>query len=168
MIQKNIIVVCGPPAIGKSTYGRKIALERNACIVDIDICTERMVKKALVLCGRDENDRDSLWFKEEFRNDIYEQMFDIARDQVQSVILIGPFTKECSDVEWVEKLKQRLGCPEVQIHYLTGSLETQKLRMIARGNPRDQGKLADWQTYVAYYKSQTKPVCPHILINVDE
>lgn len=80
-------LVCGPPGCGKSTYGRLLAAKTGACLLDIDVVTQRLVCRAMKESGHDENDRDSdcmhpsafsvrvtclVDFKRTFRDEIYE------------------------------------------------------------------------------------------------
>ena len=159
-------IVCGIPGSGKSTYGRKLAEQEGAVLLDIDTASERIVKLALKLAGQDPDDRDSRYFKEHFRYPIYEQLFDTARDNLllKSVVIVGPFTREIRDVEWPERLSLHLGAP-VEVHYVSCPPEIRKTRMIKRANPRDQAKLRDWDNYLSYYEDEAPPACDHILVD---
>ncbi|MEN8192549.1 MAG: AAA family ATPase, partial [Bacteroidota bacterium] len=48
-------IICGSPASGKTTYGKKLAKEKKALFLDIDISTERLVKLALEESGRNDD-----------------------------------------------------------------------------------------------------------------
>ena len=71
-------IVCGSPGSGKSTYARQLAAVEHATLLDIDTVTERLVRIALVQSGHSKDDRDSECFKRNFREPIYETLFDIA------------------------------------------------------------------------------------------
>jgi cytidylate kinase len=71
------IIVCGSPGAGKSTYGSKLAAERRALLLDIDTCTEQIIRASLAELGLDTDDRDSDYFKSTFREPIYETLFNI-------------------------------------------------------------------------------------------
>ena len=159
-------IVCGSPGAGKTVYGKKLATRLNATFLDIDVATERLVKLALELAGHDPDDRDSPFFKEQFREPIYEQLFDIARDNLQhlDVVIAGPFTRELGNPAWHEQLRERLGSP-VEIHYVSCSPEIRRERLARRGNPRDGAKLRDWEEYVSYYGDEAPPLCPHVLVD---
>ena len=160
------IIVCGSPGAGKSTYGRQLAKTLNASVLDIDTCTERMVRVALSVSGRDPDDRDSDFFKSNFRDAIYETLFDIARDNLihQSVIIVGPFTREVRDQEWPVKLKERLNA-DVEVHYVYCDPLVRKERMITRNEPRDHKKFENWDEINAYYGKEEAPVFPHVWID---
>jgi len=158
-------IVCGGPGAGKTVYGEKLAQRTGAVFLDIDASTERLVKLALELAGHDPSDRDSSFFKEHFREPIYEQLFDIARNNLPhlDVVIAGPFTKELKNPEWCKILTKRLGC-YVEIHYVSCPPELRRERMRKRGNPRDVAKLKDWDSYVRYYE-EAPPSCPHVLVD---
>ncbi|MEZ5535784.1 MAG: ATP-binding protein [Thiolinea sp.] len=158
-------IVCGAPAAGKTSYGKKLATAESAVFLDIDTATERLVQLALQLSGHDPADRDSEFFKQHFRMPIYEQLFDIAADNLSfsNVVITGPFTREIRDPDWPDALAERLGAP-VEVHYVTCKPEVRKQRMIERGNPRDAGKLADWGEYVSYYGDEEPPCFEHVLV----
>ena len=157
-------IVCGSPAAGKTVYGKKLAERTGAAFLDIDVSTERLVRLALELAGHDPADRDSPYFKEHFREPVYEQLFDIARDNLRqiNVVIAGPFTRELKEPDWCERLSVRLGAP-VEIHYVSCAPETRRERLRNRGNPRDEAKLRDWDEYVRYY-DEAPPRCPHVLV----
>ena len=163
------IIVCGGPAAGKTTYGKKLAASLGAVFLDIDVSTERLVRLALRLAGMDPNDRDSPRFKHVFREPIYEQMFDVAQDNlsINHVVIAGPFTQECQDAQWPETLSRRLGSP-VEIHYVSCPPEIRRKRLMERANPRDRAKLEDWDNYLKYYGQETSPAFKHVFIASDE
>lgn len=159
-------IACGTPGAGKTTYGKTLAERLGATFLDIDVATERLVKLALELAGHDPDDRDSPFFKEHFREPIYEQLFDIARDNLThvDVVIAGPFTRELRNPAWPESLAARLGSP-VEIHYVACPPEIRRKRLRRRANPRDEAKLRHWEEYLRYYGDETPPLCPHVLVD---
>jgi predicted kinase len=159
-------LVCGSPAAGKTTYGKKLAEEKQAVFLDIDVATGRLVTLALDLSGHDPEDRDSPYFKKHFRNPVYEQLFDIARDNLllRSVVIAGPFTREMKDPKWPEKLASRLGAA-VKIHYVFCPPKIRKERMIKRAQSRDMAKLSDWNNHLHYYDNDPPPACDHFPVD---
>lgn len=160
------IIVCGSPGAGKSTYGKRLSKKIKAAFIDIDTATERMVRLSLSLCGNDPDDRDSAFFKINFRQPIYDQLFDIARENLSqvNVVIVGPFTKEIRDIEWPRQLEIILDGP-VEIHYVYCSLEIRKKRMLQRANPRDATKLENWTNFNSYYGDEKPPVFEHIIVD---
>jgi len=159
-------IVCGSPGAGKTTYGKTLAQKNQAVFLDIDVATERLVRLALTLAGQDPEDRDSPYFKKHFRNPVYEQLFDIARDNVplRNVVIAGPFTQEMKDPEWPEKLASHLGAP-VKVHYVFCPPHIRKERMIKRADSRDEGKLRDWKNYLHYYDDEPPPACEYFSVD---
>lgn len=163
---RKAFIVCGPPGAGKTTYGKKLAAERDAMFLDIDTVTETMVRAALSAAERNPDDRDSLWFKTNFREPIYETLFTIAKDNLplKDVVITGPFTQELNSPNWPDVLKKRLESP-VEIHYVTCPPEVCRQRILARGEPRDLAKLEDWNAHQVYIGNEVRPVFEHILID---
>jgi hypothetical protein len=121
---------------------------------------------ALTLAGQDPEDRDSPYFKQHFRGPVYEQLFDIARDNLplKNVVIAGPFTQEMKDATWPEKLAFRLGAA-VNVHYVFCPPHIRKERMIKRANSRDERKLRDWNNYLHYYDDEPPPACTYFPVD---
>jgi len=159
-------IVCGTPGSGKSTYARQLAAVRHATLLDIDTVTERLVRVALRQSGHNQDDRDSEYFKQTFREPVYEALFDIARENLlfQDVVIVGPFTKEIKDPGWPSKLSQLLGS-SIEVHYIHCAHEVRRSRLARRGNARDLAKLNDWENYIRYYGDESPPVFEHIPVD---
>lgn len=163
------IIVCGSPGAGKTTYGKQLAADLGAVFLDIDTATERLVRLALQQSGGDPDDRDSIDFKRIYRAPIYEQLFDIARDNlpINSVVIAGPFTREIQDARWPQTLSRHLGAP-VELHFVRCRPAVRRDRLLARGDHRDRAKLEDWDSYLAYYGAEAPPKADHVLIDTSE
>ncbi len=166
MKRKQAIIVCGNAGVGKSTYGAKLAESLGAALVDIDTCTERLARIVMRSNGLDENDRDSADFKRLLREPIYETLFDIASENLRAVscVIVGPFTRERRDPTWPERLAIRLQAPVriIVVHCESGE---RRRRIALRANPRDAGKLADWQSYDASGLDEHAPPFEHEFID---
>ena len=162
-------LVCGSPGSGKSVYAKRLATERRATLLDIDTATERLVRVGLAESWQSPDDRDSGYFKQTFREPIYQTLFDIARENlpIQNVIIVGPFTKELRNPEWPSQLGKMLGCP-VEVHYVYCSPEIRKERLARRANPRDREKLSDWQHHIQYYGAEDPPDFSHVFIDTSQ
>lgn len=166
----NVFVVCGSPAAGKTTYGAALARRLGAACVDIDACTERVVQAGLRLAQLDENDRDSPTFKAAMRDPIYEQLFDIAALQLHvglSVVIVGPFTRELRNANWLEDLSARLAiaADRIEVHWVVCADDQVRFeRMRQRNNPRDAAKLVDFAAFSRQY-SVEPPLCPHTRVD---
>ena len=143
----KIIIVAGSPASGKTTYGRRIAEKRKALFLDIDTVTETLTRTALKESGRNENDRDSSYFKKTYRGPIYDTLFKIAAENISwtDVVIAGPFTKELRVLNWPEILHEKLNA-DIEIHYVYCSSSERFERIRKRGECRDLPKLKEWET----------------------
>jgi predicted kinase len=160
------IIVCGSPGSGKSTYAARLAAARQAALLDIDTVTERLVRIALARSGHSPDDRDSGYFKQTFREPIYETLFAIARENLpfQDVVIVGPFTRELQDRDWPARLRERLGST-VEVHYVRCAPEVRRRRLEQRGNSRDRAKLENWESHVRYYGDESPPVFAHVAVD---
>jgi predicted kinase len=160
------IIVCGSPGSGKSTYAGKLAAARHAALLDIDTVTERLVRIALAQSGHSADDRDSEYFKQTFREPIYDTLFAIARENLpfQDVVIVGPFTREIEDRGWPSRLQQILGGP-IEVHYVRCAPGIRKRRLEHRGNARDRAKLDDWENHIQYYGDESPPAFEHVLVD---
>jgi len=159
-------IVMGPPAAGKTTYGKKLARKYGAAFLDIDTATELVVRAGLKLAQQNPDDRDSPLFKSTYREPIYDSLFAIAKDNLShlDVVIVGPFTQEARDPNWLDRLKKRLGA-DVRAYFVICDAATRRQRMIERGNPRDLAKLADWEGYIQQNPSEKPPLFPHEIID---
>jgi predicted kinase len=162
----KVIIVCGTPGAGKTTHARQLAAASAATLLDIDTVTERLVKVGLAAAGRSPDDRDSDYFKQTYREPVYQALFDIARDNLpyHDVVITGPFTKEIQDPNWPAKLTVERGCP-VEVHYVRCPPEVRRQRLSVRGQDRDQAKLQDWDRYIEYYGEEHPPVFAHVPVD---
>ncbi len=162
-------IVCGSPGAGKTTYAKSLARKYQAILLDIDTVTEKMVKAGMKAADHDSDDRDSSFFKEHFRDPIYSTLFTIAHENLPwtDVVIVGPFTRELRNRFWIEKLQTTLEA-ETEIHYIYCQPEVRRGRLIQRGNPRDNAKLADWENHIEYYGDESPPAFPHILVDTSK
>ncbi|MEM6366333.1 MAG: AAA family ATPase [Planctomycetota bacterium] len=142
--------VTGAAGVGKSTFGRRLAAEVQAVLLDSDTVTEPVVRAGLTAAALDPEDRDSPVYKQHFRDAVYECLFQAAKANLTHlpVIVIGPFTQELRDAGWPQKIEVRFGVQPI-IWFLECPDEIRRVRIERRGNPRDQAKLFDWQNHVA-------------------
>ncbi len=167
--RKQAIVVCGNAGVGKSTYGAKLAAELGAALVDIDTCTERLARLVMQQSGHEPADRDSADFKRLLREPIYETLFDIACENLAHVpcVIVGPFTRERRTASWPADLSARLRAP-VRIILVTCSAEERRRRILERENPRDAGKLENWEAYEAAGRDEHPPPFEHEFVDTSE
>jgi hypothetical protein len=124
-----------------------------------------LVKIGLIESGHSPDDRDSEYFKRTYREQIYEALFDIARENLpyHDVVIVWTFTKEIQDTGWLAKLSSKLGGP-VEVHYVQCLPEVRRERIANRGDACDLAKLENWDRYIKYYGDEPPPVFEHVLV----
>jgi predicted kinase len=160
-----LYVVCGPPACGKSVYGRCLAERVGGAFIDSDTATEQVVQAGLRMAGFSPDDRDSAVYKEQFRTAVYETLFALAEENLghMPVVLAGPFTRESQDVDWRRRLEDRFGTT-VEVHFVWLDSERRRGRMRVRGAERDLAKLEDWEAYLRTCATDPPPF-EHVLVD---
>ncbi|MCM2372927.1 AAA family ATPase [Aporhodopirellula aestuarii] len=150
MTTHDLHIVTGAAGVGKSTFGKHLAIEHAAALLDSDTVTEPVVRAGLAAARMPPTDRDSAEYKRIFRDPVYECLFNTAADNLShvSVVIVGPFTRELEDAAWPDRLRSRFGI-QPTIWYLTCDDEERRRRIETRGNPRDRAKLIDWSGHVA-------------------
>lgn len=153
-----VLFILGHSGTGKSWLTDRFITQqhkagRSWCVLDKDVVSEVWTGPLLAAHGQDPNDRDSPFFKKVARDLGYLSTLRIARDQLEhgtSVALPGPWSRELASGALFSP--EALGLPEKTVlrHvWLNLPLEIRKQRIIDRGDPRDQWKLAHWEEYAA-------------------
>lgn len=130
---------------------RQQAQGRAWCVLDKDTVGESWSGPLLEALGQDPNDRDSPFFKAHVRDLQYQSTLRIARDQLEmglNTVLPGPWNKELASTALFST--QALGFPaftRLALVWLDLPEAVRKQRIIRRADPRDQWKLAHWDTY---------------------
>lgn len=168
---RTLYVVCGMPAVGKTTFARKLAARTSACLIDIDTATEPLVQAAMRQINGNPDDRDSPTFKDTFREAIYQTLFEIAEANLphSDAIVTGPFTKELNNPDWPSQIAAKLATPcHIKCLFLHCPAQLRKRRLEQRDNPRDRSKLENWEEHIKYYETATFPAYPHFPVNTGE
>lgn len=160
--RQRAYIVCGNAGVGKSTFAAQLCAEKAAVLIDIDTVTERLAKLVLSGHGLPEDDRDSAAYKALLREPVYEALFDVALDNLPHLpcVIVGPFTRERREPSWPERLAARLNAA-IGIYVVWCSPEERRRRIERRGNPRDGGKLADFERYAAEGEDAAAPPFAH-------
>jgi predicted kinase len=148
--KSQLHIVTGAAGTGKSTFGRELAANLSAVILDSDTVTEPVVRAGLSAAGMLPTDRDSPAYKRIFRGAVYDCLFATAGENLPhvSVVIVGPFTRELKNAAWPKELSDRFGV-QPTVWYCHCDDEIRRQRIEKRGNPRDAGKLDNWQQHVA-------------------
>lgn len=161
------LVICGPPASGKSTLAREIASRLRAALLDQDVLTGPLTAVVAQLIGFEDLDvRDLATATRAAR---YETLAAGATDNLQAgsaVVLVAPYSIERRDVAAWNLLTGRLasagGATAMVWLRVTGELVL--ARMATRAAGRDLAKLDDPATYLARADLGV-PIVPHIAVD---
>jgi gluconate kinase len=164
----HLLLVCGNAGVGKTTFALKLAQKHNACLIDIDTVSERLVQAGLGAAGLNKNDRDSAEYKLIYREAIHETLFAIAAQNLSfmSCVIVAPFTQERRDPTFLSSCEARVN-KKVRIFYLVCREEERRKRIQLRANPRDSNKLNHWEVYSAQGRDPEPPPFDHELVKTD-
>ena len=145
------LVVCGPPAAGKSTLGRALAAQLQATVLDQDVLTGPLTAVVSGLLGT--SDLDSPELARITRAARYETLLAVAEDNLPAgrpVVLVAPFSTERRDAAAWDALRDRLARAggEAALVWMRLSGDELLHRMTERAADRDRAKLADPRVYL--------------------
>lgn len=152
----NAFFILGHAGTGKSWLthrfvSRQHALGRSWCVLDKDVVSEVWTGPLLAAHGHDPHDRDSPFFKDVARDLGYQSTLRVGRDQIEhgtSVVFPGPWSRELANGALFSPTALGLPAQTRLCHvWLDLPLDVRKQRIIDRGDPRDQWKLAHWDEY---------------------
>jgi predicted kinase len=151
----KVFFVVGPAGSGKSSVSKSIAQQSGAAYIDKDTATIRFTELLLRLNDADPHERDNNEFYQTTIMPLeYESILDLARDNLtigNSVVLDAPFGRYFADDDYLSKVRSRHQWPAVELVVVHVKLsgEAHRRRLAARGYPRDEWKLANWESYSA-------------------
>lgn len=152
-MQPTLILVAGGPGAGKTTFGRALAKRlASSVLLDKDVLASPWVDAMLARLNDGQVDRDSEVYWNDVRPLEYEALLAVALDNLalgKSVVAVAPFGPELRDMAWRDACTRRVGqCDAaLRIVWLATDAATARERMSARGDARDQWKLAHWDEF---------------------
>lgn len=159
----KLVFFLGPGGAGKTTLAKTIAARRPASVFDMDILLRPAATAIMTMHGLDPDDRDSDEYKSLCRDLGYRITMDAALDNIglqSDIFVVGPFTKEAADPEWIGRELSRIGrtLAEVEVKVVMVSLPdaaTFRERLEGRQSPLDAWKFAHWDEFSASLGSRT-------------
>ncbi|KWX79324.1 hypothetical protein AMQ84_07265 [Paenibacillus riograndensis] len=159
----QLVFFLGPAGAGKTTLAKAVASRRKAAVLDMDILLRPAADVIMQMHGLDPADRDSAEYKRLCRDLGYRITMDAALDNMGldcDVFVVGPFTKEAADPEWIGGELARIGrtLEEIVVKVVLVSLGNAGLyreRIEGRHSPLDAWKFQNWETFRASLGTRT-------------
>jgi len=152
-MKKRVIIVCSPPASGKTYVSMKLA-ERLTHVVYLDKDTLVPLSNVAFKVANMPNSREGEFFEKNLRNVEYDVILDFAYQALKydDIVLINaPFSREIRSPIYMLQLREKLAKEynaTLTIVWVKTSIQVVHERMIKRNSPRDVFKLKDWDSYI--------------------
>jgi predicted kinase len=151
----KLVFFVGGAGAGKTTLAKALASKRRAVVLDMDTLLRPAAVALMTLAGLDPDDRDSPEYKRLCRDLGYRITMDAAWENIgvgNDTFVIGPFTKETDDPDWIERELTRSGvqASEVETKLVLVHLpspEVYRQRIERRSTAIDLWKLDNWTEF---------------------
>lgn len=159
----KLVFFLGPGGAGKTTLAKAVAARRPATVLDMDILLRPAAVAIMTMHGCDPDDRDSADYKRLCRDLGYQITMDAALDNIgleSDIFVVGPFTKEAADPEWIGRELSKIGLTlaDIEVKVVMVSLAdtaTFRERIEGRQSPLDAWKFAHWESFSNTLGSRT-------------
>lgn len=154
-----LLFFCGHAGVGKTTLAKRMlaplrrATGETFCVLDKDTLYGQYSSAVMGVLTGDVNDRDSPLYLQHLRDPEYRGLLDTARENLAlgvSTAVIGPLSREIHDGLLADR--KWLGVADdvtVRTIWVYTDESTARSRIVARGEPKDAYKLANWDGYRA-------------------
>jgi len=159
MAKVRMIWFVGPAGAGKTTVAKALARRRRMAVLDMDTLLRPAAEAIMSYAGLDPSDRDSSEYKRLCRDLGYRITMDAALENAATgidAVVIGPFTKELDDPDWLAQELSAWKGPaeeiEVEAKVVVVYLPSERHyydRIRQRGAELDHWKLDHWETFRA-------------------
>ena len=151
-----LFLIAGVAGEGKSLFGQIFAQKIGATYLDKDT----LAAPFLTALMQEANDRHSEIYFNNFRPLEYRSLLQVAEENIllgQSVVLVAPFIKEVTNLEWIQLLEERFG----RFHLFWIQADHQQLlaNLRHRNLERDAEKIANPEAFLR--SARLKPLYPY-------